>query len=101
MTSVADFAAYLWIPFITSLGAIVTIFFVAWLVQRYVKDPEVQLLIGRAVFILTALVLFGFLFSALQTASVHLPRTTIDRSLSDEQQDALEKRVYQPNGETK
>lgn len=99
MNSVADYAAFLWIPLVTTVGAVATILFVVWLVLRYIKDSEARAKIKSARFVLIALVIAGFAFSAFQTAAVHLPRSTIDRSLSDEQQQALERRVYEEGEE--
>ncbi len=95
MNSVADYVAFLWIPLVTAICAIATVVFFTWLVLRYVKDPEPRKHVRSTAFVLVALVVGGFALSAFQTAAVHLPRTTIDRSLSDQQQDALERRIYE------
>lgn len=93
-----DLLAFYWVPLVSTLLTIATVFFLAWLLLRHITDDEIRGYIKTGRFILSALIIFGFVYSAVQTASVHLPRSTIDRSLSDEQQEALERRIYKEEG---
>lgn len=93
--NVMDFLAFLWMPFVTAISTIAVILLVAWLLLWHVTDPDAVKLIKRIRLILIIVIGFGFVIAALNTAAVHGPRTTIDRSLGDAEHDALVASVEQ------
>ena len=80
-------------PLLSLIIALAVVGVIAWQLLKHVDDPEARKYIRVIRNIVLLIAVVAFTISMIKRAAVQLPRTTIDRSVGDEQYEKLKQTV--------